>query len=81
MIDAQGREVQNCGFKIGGGIDQDFHKSPQGYKDSVSGDINAILISFATRLADSIITIVLIDSFISTSVVLQFILLLNLQCN
>ncbi|KAG8192857.1 hypothetical protein JTE90_014633 [Oedothorax gibbosus] len=34
VVDAQGREVQNCGFKIGGGIDQDFHKSPQGYKDS-----------------------------------------------
>lgn len=63
MIDAQGREVQNCGFKIGGGIDQDFHKSPQGYKDSVSGDIYAILISFFTKLADSIITILLYIHF------------------
>lgn len=25
-----------CGFKIGGGIDQDYHKSPQGYTDNVS---------------------------------------------
>ena len=25
-----------CGFKIGGGIDQDFRKSPQGYTDNVS---------------------------------------------
>lgn len=24
-----------CGFKIGGGIDQDYHKSPQGYTDNV----------------------------------------------
>lgn len=24
-----------CGFKIGGGIDQDFRKSPQGYSDYV----------------------------------------------
>lgn len=24
-----------CGFKIGGGIDQDFRKSPQGYTDNV----------------------------------------------
>lgn len=24
-----------CGFKIGGGIDQDFRKSPQGYADKV----------------------------------------------
>lgn len=24
-----------CGFKIGGGIDQDYTKSPQGYTDNV----------------------------------------------
>lgn len=24
-----------CGFKIGGGIDQDFKRSPQGYTDNV----------------------------------------------
>lgn len=24
-----------CGFKIGGGIDQDYNKSPQGYTDNV----------------------------------------------
>lgn len=32
----QGREVLKCGFKIGGGIDQDYKKSPQGYTDYVS---------------------------------------------
>lgn len=34
--DAEGKEVLKCGFKIGGGIDQNFKKSPQGYTDSVS---------------------------------------------
>lgn len=34
-LDAEGREVLKCGFKIGGGIDQDFRKSPQGYTDNV----------------------------------------------
>ena len=33
-IDANGEEVLKCGFKIGGGIDQDFQKSPQGYSDN-----------------------------------------------
>lgn len=33
--DEEGREVLKCGFKIGGGIDQDFRKSPQGYSDNV----------------------------------------------
>ncbi|XP_046999801.1 tax1-binding protein 3 homolog isoform X2 [Schistocerca americana] len=32
-IDSEGREVLKCGFKIGGGIDQDYRKSPQGYTD------------------------------------------------
>lgn len=32
-VDDEGREVLKCGFKIGGGIDQDFKKSPQGYTD------------------------------------------------
>ncbi|XP_050519077.1 tax1-binding protein 3 homolog [Diabrotica virgifera virgifera] len=27
-------DTLRCGFKIGGGIDQDFHKSPQGYTDN-----------------------------------------------
>lgn len=35
-VDSEGREVMKCGFKIGGGIDQDFRKSPQGYTDNVS---------------------------------------------
>jgi len=35
-VDHEGREVLKCGFKIGGGIDQDFRKSPQGYTDNVS---------------------------------------------
>lgn len=34
-INENGEEVMKCGFKIGGGIDQDFTKSPQGYTDNV----------------------------------------------
>lgn len=34
VMDDLGREVLKCGFKIGGGIDQDFRKSPQGYTDN-----------------------------------------------
>lgn len=34
-MDTDGRELLKCGFKIGGGIDQDFLKSPQGYTDNV----------------------------------------------
>ncbi|XP_046388107.1 tax1-binding protein 3 homolog [Ischnura elegans] len=33
-LDSEGREVLKCGFKIGGGIDQDYRKSPQGYTDN-----------------------------------------------
>ncbi|XP_066955161.1 tax1-binding protein 3 homolog isoform X2 [Macrobrachium rosenbergii] len=33
-VDEHGRQVLRCGFKIGGGIDQDFMKSPQGYTDN-----------------------------------------------
>lgn len=36
-VNDNGEEVMKCGFKIGGGIDQDFRKSPQGYTDNVSG--------------------------------------------
>ncbi|CAG0899709.1 unnamed protein product [Cyprideis torosa] len=32
--DAEHNEVMKIGFKIGGGIDQDFTKSPQGYTDT-----------------------------------------------
>ncbi|XP_063701272.1 tax1-binding protein 3 homolog [Culicoides brevitarsis] len=32
-IDEHGQPILKCGFKIGGGIDQDFKKSPQGYTD------------------------------------------------
>lgn len=35
-LDSEGKEVLKCGFRIGGGIDQDFRKSPQGYSDNVS---------------------------------------------
>lgn len=28
------KERDKCGFKIGGGIDQDYRKSPQGYEDN-----------------------------------------------
>lgn len=34
-----------CGFKIGGGIDQDYRKSPQGYTDNVSYNHNSFLLS------------------------------------
>ncbi|XP_011496936.1 PREDICTED: uncharacterized protein C45G9.7 isoform X2 [Ceratosolen solmsi marchali] len=33
-INTNGEEVMKCGFKIGGGIDQDYKKSPQGYTDN-----------------------------------------------
>lgn len=33
-VNENGEEVMKCGFKIGGGIDQDFRKSPQGYTDN-----------------------------------------------
>lgn len=36
VIDQEGREVHRCGFKIGGGIDQDYRKSPQNYQDNAS---------------------------------------------
>lgn len=36
--DAEGKEVLKCGFKIGGGIDQNYKKSPQGYTDNVGDD-------------------------------------------
>lgn len=39
---SEGREVLKCGFKIGGGIDQDYKKSPQGYTDYVSVPIDSI---------------------------------------
>lgn len=34
-----------CGFKIGGGIDQDFRKSPQGYTDNVKKISNLHIIN------------------------------------
>ncbi|KAF0289323.1 uncharacterized protein FJT64_026061 [Amphibalanus amphitrite] len=33
-INSEGEEVYKCGFKIGGGIDLDYTKSPQGYTDN-----------------------------------------------
>ena len=33
--DENGREILRCGFKIGGGIDQDYRQSPHGYSDNV----------------------------------------------
>lgn len=35
FYDQEGREILKCGFKIGGGIDQDYKKSPQGFTDYV----------------------------------------------
>ena len=35
--DGRGKQVKyRCGFRIGGGIDQDFTQCPHGYKDTVS---------------------------------------------
>ena len=36
VVDNTGYAVKKCGFKIGGGIDQNYMKSPQGYSDNVS---------------------------------------------
>lgn len=41
--DAEGSEVMKCGFKIGGGIDQNYKKSPQGYTDNVRFNLLTIL--------------------------------------
>ena len=43
VYDQEGREVHRCGFKIGGGIDQDYRKSPQNYSDNVSLFMKTIL--------------------------------------
>lgn len=43
--DQEGREILKCGFKIGGGIDQDYKKSPQGYTDYVSGVLLSYIIN------------------------------------
>ncbi|KAI1303612.1 Tax1-binding protein 3 [Halotydeus destructor] len=32
--DPNGQQALKCGFKIGGGIDQDYTKSPQGFTDN-----------------------------------------------
>jgi len=33
VLDTSGRQVMKCGFRVGGGIDQDPSRSPQGYPD------------------------------------------------
>lgn len=33
VCDAEGKQRYRCGFRVGGGIDQDPTKSPQGYPD------------------------------------------------
>ena len=44
VVDNSGYAVKKCGFKIGGGIDQNYMKSPQGYSDNVSSStLNPIL--------------------------------------
>ena len=35
-VDINGCQIMKCGFRIGGGIDQNYLKSPQGYSDNVS---------------------------------------------
>ena len=51
MFDADGRLRYRCGFRIGGGIDQDPSVSPQGYPDKVlqyTVDICSIMYSVLT---------------------------------
>ena len=36
VVGPDGKPRYRCGFRIGGGIDQDNTKSPQGYPDKVS---------------------------------------------
>lgn len=36
MMGPDGKQRYRCGFRIGGGIDQDNTKSPQRYPDKVS---------------------------------------------
>ena len=44
VVDNTGYAVKKCGFKIGGGIDQNYMKSPQGYSDNVSSStLNPLL--------------------------------------
>ena len=42
-VDANGSEILKCGFRIGGGIDQNYMKSPQGYSDNVSHSLSTVL--------------------------------------
>lgn len=35
IFDPDGKQRYRCGFRIGGGIDQDPSQSPQGYPDKV----------------------------------------------
>jgi len=35
VYDSEGRPRYRCGFRIGGGVDQDPSLSPQGYPDKV----------------------------------------------
>lgn len=52
--DSEGREVLKCGFKIGGGIDQDYKKSPQGYTDYVSVREEELVMNSLNDTVDSI---------------------------
>ena len=48
VVDNSGYAVKKCGFKIGGGIDQNYMKSPQGYSDNVSSSTLKHLLQFIT---------------------------------
>lgn len=51
--DAEGKEVLRCGFKIGGGIDQNYKKSPQGYTDNVNDhDFGGLIVYFLSNLSN-----------------------------
>ena len=46
IIGQDGKQKYRCGFRIGGGIDQDNSKSPQGYPDKVNDRIVAEHLGF-----------------------------------
>ena len=50
VVDNSGYAVKKCGFKIGGGIDQNYMKSPQGYSDNVSLSTSNTLLQLTIKM-------------------------------
>ncbi|XP_017489380.1 PREDICTED: uncharacterized protein C45G9.7-like [Rhagoletis zephyria] len=59
VFDGEGREVLRCGFKIGGGIDQDFRQSPHNFTDNgiyvTATDANGPAARAGLRFGDKIL--------------------------